>query len=138
MTSLPILFRVVAAGVLLSIGCTLPKDESEVVGVYVAHNYTNCDDTISLHPGGVYERRVYASNGTAVLRMRGKWELVDGLSVQFHSFFLDLDRDLLQWPELALDTEMVARVPLESVDGALGFCTGPYEGTNCYRKAPPE
>ena len=114
------------------VGCSVSEDE--IVGSYAAVGYVNCVDTIVLSQGGSYERKVYAANGNPLLRMRGRWELVDRARVTFHSFFFNLDRDLLKFPELLTDTTGGMSVIVERRNGSFGFCTGYLEGENCYSR----
>ena len=51
-----------------------------------------------------------------------------------HSFFLNLDRDLIAHPELLSDTGMLMETNMETDNGSLRFCTGYLENQNCYRK----
>jgi hypothetical protein len=116
--------------------CGAHFDQKDVVGTYVALDYVNCIDTIRVLPSGLYERRVYASDRSLALGMQGKWtldEVGDG-QITFYSFFLNLDRDLLKYPELVSDTALKLSVELESLGGSVGFCTGYYDGKNCYRR----
>lgn len=120
----------------LLLAACLHVDEKKALGTYVAQNYVNTIDTIYLEPAGVYERRVYASDGELVLSMRSKWSLSGTREIAFDAFFLNLDRDLLKFPELTADTVGGMHSILGSNGGSLEFCVGYLEGQNCYRKVP--
>jgi len=120
----------------LLLAACLDVDEKEALGAYVAQNYVNTIDTIFLEPAGEYERRVYASDGKLVLRMRSKWSISGTREISFDAFFLNLDRNLLKYPELIADTDRVESSILESNGGSLEFCVGYLENQNCYRKVP--
>jgi len=112
-------------------------DEKEALGTYVAQSHVNTIDTIYLEPAGTYKRRVYASDGELALSMHGKWKLSGSREISFDGFFLNLDRDLLKYPELVMDTDRVESSILESSGGSLKFCVGYLEGQNCYQKVAP-
>lgn len=121
---------------ILMLTACLRVDEGEAVGAYVAQGYLNTIDTIYLEPAGIYERRVYTTNGSCVLSMRSKWKLTGDREIAFDAFFLNLDRDLLKFPELTADTLGGMHSILESKGSSLVFCVGYLENQNCYRKVP--
>jgi hypothetical protein len=119
--------------------CTKSFVEKDVVGVYTPVEYKNCYDTIQLLQGGVYFRKVYDTNKKILLNIKSKYELRnEGSQIFFHSYFLNLDRDLVKFPELVNDTLGVALLNLEKNKGKIGFCTGYYSASlpnqNCFQK----
>ena len=116
--------------VLLLVACQVT--EKEALGAYVAQGYVNTIDTIYLKPGGVYERRVYASNGSSALRKRNRWELRSDGELVLHAFFLNLDRDLTRFPELTADPGYQINTYFKRSSGVLMFCTGDQGNKNCY------
>ncbi len=67
--------------------------------------------------------------------MEGKWKLVNQNSqIQIEPFYLNLDDDLIKFPDNVRDTSMVIIKNLETRTGSIQFCVGYYEGENCYRK----
>lgn len=116
--------------------CGTPSNEREVIGTYVADGYIRTADTLLLQPAGVYQRRVYSSDGRLVLEMNSTWELRADGEIVLQGFYLNLDDDLVQFPELAADTGYQVNTHIRQDAGALLFCVGHYEGKNCYRRVP--
>jgi hypothetical protein len=115
----------------VAVSCNVPNvPKEEAYGTYAAVDYVKTTDTIWLQPEGRYERHVYAANGPLLLDMKGSWHKVGPQEFQFSSFFLNLDRDLEEFPELLSDTLGGISVILEND----GFCTGYLQGENCYRR----
>ncbi len=114
------------------IGCKESPQES-YMGTYAAVSYTNTKDTIYILSQDVYVRKVYDRNGQLALNMKSSWEVTsDGIN--FHSFFLNLDRDIIQYPELLFDTVMDMNVSVKKNILKIRFCTGYLENQNCYVK----
>lgn len=120
--------------------CTPTFTESEVIGTYTANGYMNNFDTIILQPKGFYQRKVYDAEKKAVLNMKGKWRFYDDKmnAIYIESFYLNLDDDLLAFPELVNDTIGSGGFSLSRVNGSLEFCVGYFSADlsnqNCYRK----
>jgi len=110
------------------------RRESEVVGVFALAGAVNTFDTLYLKPGGVYERLVYNLKRERVLRYKGKWEYYPDRII-LHSWFLNLDRDLVKFPELAADTGLVVSTGFDvfSID-TVTFCTGYLPDEHCYKR----
>ena len=103
-------------------------------GTYVPIGYKNTLDSIELKPQEIYHRKVYNKTGKKVLDMNGKWVLKSDNEVQFYSFFLNLDRDVSQFPELLKDTSGGVSTIFQSKDKTIQFCIGYYPDSNCYKR----
>ena len=112
------------------LSCT--PTEKEILGEYAAVGYINTRDTIKLNKQGVYERLVYDKNNKLSLHMKGNWKYKDGV-LSMGSFFFNLDRDIVSYPELLNDTTMRMGVLIETINGKLKFCTGYSPNENCYQ-----
>lgn len=126
--------------VLFLISCVYRFTEQEILGIYTPVDYKNCFDTIVLKENGVYDRKVYDIKKHLVLDMSGKWNFKKGQSnvIEFSSYFHNLDRDLIKFPELAIDTIGSWSHTIERSKGKIEFCVGYYSADlpnqNCYRK----
>lgn len=123
-----------ALGSLLTIGllnCT-PSDQ-QLPGTYAAVGYINTYDTIILKPGQLYERFVYDKSNKLSLHMNGRWNYNDGM-LTMHSFFLNVDRDIIAYPELLTDTVMSMEARIETKKSKLRFCTGYEDNEYCYQQ----
>ena len=115
--------------------CVQHFDEKELYGKYVAVNYKNTFDTIQLMPQGSYYRHVYDRNKKLVLETEGKWKLEEQKTkLKFIHFYLNLDDDLIKFPESVKDTSTEVITTLETQKGTVIFCVGYYRGENCYEK----
>ncbi len=128
---------VTIVGLLASCGSRF--NPQEVSGKYTPTDYVNCFDTINLHENGIYKRNTYDVTGLLVLEMTGKWELKkEGTLIRFHSYYHNLDDDLLAFPELVTDTLGGGEFVLDKRNGTIQFCVGAYAADlpdqNCYKK----
>ena len=119
--------------------CSNSIDLEDAVGTYVPENYENNFDTITLRSKGVYHRKVYDSDGNLVLNMKGKWMLGENKDeIRFRSFYLNLDDDLVKFPESVQDTSGGWSGLIEKEIGEMKFCLGYYSADlpdqNCYKK----
>lgn len=118
--------------------CVEHFEEKEVCGYYTPVDYKNNFDTLQLQPQGVYHRKVYDKNKKLLLEMNGKWNLKDNESVHFEPFYLNLDDDLIKFPDNVKDTTGGWAGRLETQNGKIQFCVGYYSGKlpnqNCYQK----
>lgn len=124
---------------LIVCSCTDNFTEKEVIGYYVPTDYNNTYDTIELMENGKYHRKVYDKRKKLILNIMSKYELRNGGSkIYFNSYFLNLDRDLEQFPELANDTTGGAELIIEKASNTIQFCTGYLSASlpdqNCYHK----
>ncbi len=119
--------------VLLS-SCDEHFEVKELYGNYAAINYKNTFDTIQLKPQGIYHRRVFNKNTKLALEMDGRWSLEKNTVIHFGSYFLNLDRDIIKFPELLKDTLGGGGGLLETRSRTIRFCVGYYQGENCYQK----
>ena len=120
--------------ILFITSCDNSYTEKELYGSYTPVGYKNTFDTIELKPQNIYHRKVYDKNNKLVLEMNGKWIMKSTDKVQFSDFFFNLDRDVSKFPELLTDTDMSVETFFETRKGVIGFCTGYYQDSNCYRK----
>jgi hypothetical protein len=130
-------YLVLAIVILHFTSCSITEDEA--IGIYVPINYKNCFDTIHLEKNGIYKRQVYNLNGLKLLDMKGKWSFMNnGLKIKFRSYYLNLDDDLVKFPELVQDTVGGGQFVLERSNNSLRFCVGYYSSDlydqNCYHK----
>jgi hypothetical protein len=125
---------------LLLSSCVDRFTEQEVLGVYTPVDYKNCFDTIRLKKNGVYHRKVYDIKKHLLLDMKGKWNFYneEKSQIQFHSFYLNLDDNLIKFPELVQDTVGGGAFNLERNNNTIAFCVGYYSASlpnqNCYQK----
>ena len=118
--------------VLLNLSGCSPNKEN-IIGKYAAVGYVNTSDTIMVNKAGIYERKIYDKNKKLALQMQGKWEYDNGLLVMT-PFFLNLDRDIVLYPEILSDTSMRMEVLVEKTLKGTRFCTGYLENEYCYKK----
>ena len=126
--------RIIAFAALVMASCGLVLD-SEVPGVYVPVDFKNTYDTIWVFGNGSYRyrRKVYNKNGKLVLDVEHSYRMALG-GIGFDTFFLNLDRDLVKFPELIDDFFDYAEFALEKKKGIVQFCTGYDDGEGCYIK----
>ncbi len=120
-------------------GCTRHFSKQELVGRYSPYGYKYTYDTIELQTEGIYRRKVYDKNKKLQLDLTSKWELRDeGSKIFFHSFYLNLDDDLIRFPHLVQDTTGGGLINLDKNAGTIEFCVGYFSADlpdqNCYRK----
>ncbi len=124
---------------ILFFSCVGHFEEKEVYGYYTPVDYKNNFDTIQLQPQGIYQRKVYDKNKKLLLEMKGEWKLVNQNSqIQMRPFYLNLDDDLVKFPDNVKDTSMAVIESLEISNGKIQFCVGYYSADlpnqNCYQK----
>jgi len=112
--------------------------EKELIGAYSPTEYKNTFDTIQLKKNNEYHRKVYDINKKLVLEIDGKWSIEEDV-IEFKSpYFLNLDRDLVQFPELLQDTKSNGIGYIYSNNGTIEFCVGHLSASlpnqNCYHK----
>ncbi len=116
------------------LSCDGQFKENELYGYYAPINYKNTFDTIQLQPHRKYHRRIYDNKSNLVLEMDGKWNLEKNTVIHFDSGFLNLDRDVVLFPELLNDTSEGWAGWIDIKQGRINFCVGYHEGENCYLK----
>jgi len=114
--------------------CNSRYEVNDLIGCYSPIGYVNTYDTICLNSNNTYCRKVYDKNKNLVLNMSGKWYLERNSTIQFNSFFLNLDRDIEKYNELIQDTLGGWSAMIENPKNKLTFCIGYYDGDNCYQK----
>lgn len=125
---------IIISMLLLLTACDFHFTENNLYGSYIPINYKNTYDTICIKPQKLYNRKVYDKNNNLVLNMQGRWELGENGTIRFHSFFLNLDRDVSKYPELLKDTLSDGGGWISKKDGIIQFCVGYNTGENCYKK----
>lgn len=114
--------------------CNEHFKENELYGFYAPVGYKNNFDTIELKPKGVYHRKVYDKNNKLVLEMNGRWKFENNHIVHFEPFYLNLDDDLIKFPNVTKDTSGGWRGSFKTHKGKIQFCVGYHQGENCYCK----
>jgi len=118
----------------LFLSCDEHFETKDLYGYYTSVNYRNTFDTLRFLPDGVYQRKIYNQSKKIVLEMHGKWLLINQHSLKIDSYFLNLDRDLVKFPELVNDTSMTITTNFEIRNRVIQFCVGYHDGENCYQK----
>jgi hypothetical protein len=108
-------------------------DENEVYGKYYPVSYKNTFDTIIIKKEGKYRRVVYDKMKTKLLDYESTYSL-GGNSIKFESFYFNLDKDLVAFPDDVKDVDVTFNTYFEEIDGNLSLCFGYYEGENCYKR----
>lgn len=108
-------------------------DQNEVYGKYYPVSYKNTFDTIIIKKEGKYRRVVYDKMKTKLLDYESTYSL-GGNSIKFESFFFNLDKDLVSFPNDVKDVDMTFNTYFEEIDGTLSLCFGYHEGENYYKK----
>ena len=113
--------------------CGTLTNESQLIGKYISMDFENNFDTIYLMNRGEYYRKVYNKHLKLVLEMKGQWTLQENQNLVFHSFYLNNDDNLEQFPYLAFDTLNLANVIVElNEKNNPSFCTGFMPHQFCY------
>ncbi|WP_133256895.1 hypothetical protein [Hymenobacter edaphi] len=118
---------------LLLSSCVDHFEEAEVYGHYTP-KYIGNFDTLELRPQGVYQRRVYDSNKKLLLKMRGEWSFESENRILLDRFYLNLDDDLVKFPELVQDTAGGVNTYFETQNETIKFCIGYESDENCFYK----
>ncbi len=118
--------------------CRNSFTEKEIIGTYSPLDYKNTYDTIQLNEHNIYRRKVYDINKKLVLDTKGKWSVDEDVIVFKSPFFLNFDRDLVQFPELLQDTISNGVGYIYLNNGTIKFCVGQASASlpnqNCYYK----
>lgn len=118
------------------VSCT-SFNEKEISGVYSLVDYKHTFDTIVLFENNQYFRTVYDAHEKLVFKQQGKWEL-DNDFIRFDQFYLNLDDDLIQFPNLIADSLDSWGGYIIKSNGLIEFCVGHLSATlknqNCYQK----
>ncbi len=116
------------------VSCIKFFNSSEVIGTYTPVNYENNYDTLELKQNGIFHRKVYDINKKLLLEMNGKWHLETGRNLNLEGFYLNLDDDLVKFPEIVKDTSVLLETTIDIHDGRMQFCVGYLLDENCYQK----
>jgi hypothetical protein len=109
-------------------------NERDLYGYYVPIGYVNTFDTIQLKPNSLYHRVVYDKNSKLLLKMEGQWIFKGGNRIVLNSLYLNLDDNLVEFPESANDTTTEMDAYFKTKGGHIQFCVGQYVDSNCYQK----
>lgn len=107
--------------------------DNDIYGKYSPISYQNTYDTLTIHRDGLYTRIIYDKTGKKLLNYNSKYKL-NGLSIKFSDFYLNLDKDLIKFPEDVKDTDMTYTTNFENKDKNIILCFGYHNGENCYKK----
>ncbi len=105
----------------------------DICGKYSPISYKNTYDTLTINKDGVYNRVIYNIKGKKLLNYNSKYKL-DGSSIKFSDFYLNLDKDLIAFPEDVKDIDMTYTTFFERKNKNIILCFGYHEGENCYQK----
>lgn len=75
----------------------------DMYGKYSPISYKNTYDTLTIHRDGVYNRVIYNREGKKLLDYDSKYK-IDNQSITLSKFYLNLDKDLIAFPEDVEDT----------------------------------
>ncbi|WP_223601696.1 hypothetical protein [Chryseobacterium sp. GVT01B] len=104
----------------------------DVYGKYSPVSYKNTYDTLTIHRDGVYNRVIYNREGKKLLDYDSKYK-IDNQSITLSKFYLNLDKDLIAFPEDVEDTNTTYITSFKKKDKNIFLCFG-YYGENCYQK----
>ncbi len=118
---------------LLLFSCQKISDK-DIYGKYSPILYKNTYDTLTIYKGGIYSRRVYDKKGKQLLNYNAKYLLKSSLNIKFSNFYLNLDKDLIAFPEDVNDTDMTYTTFFERKGKDIILCFGYHDAENCYKK----
>lgn len=113
--------------------CSSYQSEDNLIGKYASLSNTNTYDTISLLRERRYERHIYGKSNNFIKKFEGSWSFNSEGKIVFADFFMNLDRDLVKFPELLNETYGHFEISINKNSQGLYFCTG-YEDDYCYQK----
>lgn len=105
----------------------------DIYGKYSPISYKNSFDTLTINKDGTYNRRVYDRKKKRLLNYNSKYKL-EGNTIKFDDFYLNLDKDLVTFPEDINDVDMTYTTFFEKKDKNITLCFGYHSGENCYKK----
>ncbi len=105
----------------------------DIYGKYSPISYKNSFDTLTINKDGIYNRRVYDKKKKRLLNYNSKYKL-EGNTINFDDFYLNLDKDLVTFPEDINDVDMTYTTFFEKKDKNITLCFGYHSGENCYKK----
>ncbi|WP_144283140.1 hypothetical protein [Chryseobacterium echinoideorum] len=108
-------------------------NQNDVYGKYSPMSYKNTFDTLIIKKEGKYRRVVYDKMETKLLDYESTYSL-EGNLINFDSFYFNLDKDLVAFPNDVKDVDMTFTTYFEEIDGNVSLCFGYHEGENCYKK----
>lgn len=117
--------------------CSSYQSEDNLIGKYANLSNTNTYDTILLLKGGRYERHIYDKSNNFIKKFEGSWTFNSERKIVFADFFMNLDRDLVKFPELLNEPYGHFETSIDRNSQGLYFCTG-YEDDYCYQKLQKE
>lgn len=105
----------------------------DIYGKYSPISYKNSFYTLTINKDGIYNRRVYDKKKKRLLNYNSKYKL-EGNTINFDDFYLNLDKDLVTFPEDINDVDMTYTTFFEKKDKNITLCFGYHSGENCYKK----
>ena len=84
--------------------CSSYQSEDSLIGKYANLSNSNTYDTILLRKEGRYERHIHDKSNNFIKFFEGRWSFNGEGKIVFTDFFMNLDRDLVKFPELLNDT----------------------------------
>lgn len=109
-------------------------NENDIYGKYSPISYHNTYDTLSINQNNTYSRKVYDKRKKLLLNYSAKFVLLNTSSIKFEDFYLNLDRDLIIFPNDVEDTDLTYTTNFDKSDNEIRLCFGYHEGENCYKK----
>lgn len=106
---------------------------NDMYGKYSPISYNNTYDTLTINNDGTYNRVIYDKKKKRLLNYNSKYTL-DGSSIKFTDFYLNLDKDLVSFPEDIHDVDMTYTTFFEKENNNITLCFGYHSGENCYKK----
>jgi hypothetical protein len=123
---------------LVFISCAERFSKEEVLGTYTAEEYTHSFDTIVLQRNNRYHRKVYNIEKELLLDMEATYEFDGNNRIDLSSFYVNLDDNLIKFPNQVSDTTSLTSIILKEHNGTIAFCLGSIFGKRefdyCYNK----
>lgn len=118
----------------VTVSCTV-SNRDDVRGTYVKINQVNTIDTIRLYENA-YIQHIYTNDGKLVVNNKGSYEILESGMVVFKNFYFNYDRNFKKFPEILTTSYGELAVFIRKGLGGVGFCSGHFEGENCYYRIP--
>lgn len=123
---------------LVFISCAKRFSKEEILGTYIAEGYTHSFDTIVLQQNNRYHRKVYNVEKELLLDMEATYEFDGNNRIDLSSFYVNLDDNLIKFPNQVSDTTSLTSIILKEHNGKIVFCLGSIFGKSefdyCYNK----
>lgn len=119
---------------IVAISCNVSSKDS-VPGIYIKRNQINTIDTIYIYKDK-YIQRIYTNEGKLIVDNEGSYEMLESGMVVFNHFYFNYDRDFIEFPEISTTSFGELAVFIRKGWGGVKFCSGHFEGENCYYRIP--